>query len=189
MSAEAPADRATPNIAWHIVLLVLGAVLLANIATFAVTFRGPPPTLAPTLLEDIAHLLATGRPIAGHGRDVQRVCGDKPLIPQRPDNPDAAITAALAQAMGLPINRVRGAYGPPHIATRSPPREVFGGYTVSALVDGRWCSARTRPGPFITPWHRTTFAAMVGDIAPPRCSSMVDRQRDLAPDRPIGRCG
>jgi len=52
------------TIARAIFLLVAAAIVLATIATFAITFAGPPPRERPVSERDIASAL-TGRPIAG----------------------------------------------------------------------------------------------------------------------------
>lgn len=57
------AAKRPPSIARSIFALVIGAVLVLATAFVAITFIGPPPRPAPQTIDNIAHLLKTGKPL------------------------------------------------------------------------------------------------------------------------------
>lgn len=149
----AGARRPAP-IARSIFLLVLAAILLATLMTFAITYGGPPPFEPPVPKADVARALA-----GEGGRGVVRLLG--PAAPRAAERFAApAVDAALAARLG---GEVRGYYAEPQ---RPGFTDVRGSFTIAWRTPaGALVAARTPDRPLVTSWHLAVAAAMLGMLA------------------------
>ncbi len=143
-----PAKRAA-SIAQPIFLLVIAAIVLATVVTFAITFNGPPPRPRPIPDTDI---LAALRGTVVPGLIV--LPGRQPARPG--ETPDLEHDAALARALGSPVF---GFYAQRE-QEREQAGEVRGGFTVSGRTMDKWRTVRSPDRPLITSWHVVTFGGM-----------------------------
>lgn len=141
--------RARPaSIARPIFLLVLGATLLAALATFAITFGGPPPFARPVPHARVVAALR-GEPARG----VTVVDG---RLPPRPgERADAALGRSIAGRTG---GEVAASVAEPQLPDMGA---IRGPFTVSArLPGGQSRTVRSEPQPLLTGWHYTVLAAL-----------------------------
>ncbi|MFA6112636.1 MAG: ATP-binding protein [Sphingomonas sp.] len=179
-----PAANRPRSIAVSIFALVIGAVAVMATAFVAITFVGPPPRPAPQMMDDIAHMLRTGKPLA---RTVM-IPAPGPMPPPRPgaprmslspphgltfgmattaptprrgEQPDRELAEQVAAAIGLPSSRVV-AYRDERMVFA--PGAVVGGFTIGAVDKARWRVVRTEARPLVSHWQLTMFLAVLGAI-------------------------
>ena len=170
MSSLAPASwwqRRT--IFWQVFTLVIGAVLLTAAAMLALTFLGPPPRAAPSLIEDVAARLQDQPVRTGNGRPMTLARSDTPPAPQAGETRARWLEAALSPLLASPD----GANGPPRlIAYASEPsgaragevaREVRGTVTIGWRRDDGWRVLRSHSSPTETHWA-ISFALAVAAV-------------------------
>ena len=144
-------------IAWPIVALVLGAVVLLSVIAFAVTFRGPPRDglRGP---ERVAQALRTGAPQTGPGpREIISSSSTKPK-PRRGLVPDRAAVRELALIMGVPPAQLVGYTAPGRGPGGDP---FFGDYLYGWRAARGWRIVEAPRPPLLMPWHRVTLASML----------------------------
>ena len=140
------------SIVWPIVVLVVAAVAIASMVQFAITFNGPPPFAAPVPVAQIAQGLRQGQATRGQWGRFTVVDGARPLT----GDPHPGRDAAVAQALGVPPEQVRGGYD----RARGPARpEIFGDFVIVWQSPTGPRTAHSGPQPWLTNWHRITLAA------------------------------
>ena len=159
MSKRAEPARRPRSIAWSILALVVGAVGVAAIMLFAVTFSGPPPMDPPRPLEEVARTLAAGQRPSVPGPALKLSTTAAVPLPRSGELADSVATGRLAALLGRQINDVR-------VFTndqgRYPGHDVIvGSATFACRERNGWQVARTPPRPLFTPWHRATMTAML----------------------------
>ena len=186
------AAKRPPSIARSIFALVIGAVLVLATAFVGITFIGPPPRPAPQTIDNIAHVLRTGKPLP---RSAIRLPPPPMMPPGQPAGAGApfgpgprgmsqprGLVFALATTAPTPrrgeqadaglAGQVAATMGLPPariVAYRDErlafaPGVVFGSFTVAVSDGARWRVVRTAAQPFISRWQLTLLAAVLGTI-------------------------
>ena len=155
------AERKGVSLAARIVALAVGGIVIASIGAFVITFRGPPPRPAPTKLTDVAAVLGGRGTIPPGTRPVTVTRAARPPSPHQGEHRDAAREGALARMANVPAGDVRLFYAPtgPDLPGGDL-QSLRGDFTAAARQGDRWRIVRTRPQPWITPWHRVSLLAM-----------------------------
>lgn len=139
-----------------IVLLVVAAVLIANLIQFAITFEGPPPLPEPVPLSRIAEALRTGQPPSG-ARALRVERSATPPSPPPRSQGDPATDAAIATLLGVPASAVQGRYMFP-----SDRRDMLrGSFHVSLRTRTGFVTVETPPPPFLSHWHAVTLVSIL----------------------------
>lgn len=139
-----------------IVLLVVAAVLVANLIQFTITFEGPPPLPEPVPLARIAEALRTGRPPSA-GRELRLERSATPPSPPPRSQGDPATDAAIATLLGVPASTVQGRYMFP-----SDRRDMLrGSFHISMRTASGYVTVETPPPPFLSHWHAVTLLSIL----------------------------
>lgn len=146
-----------------IVLLVLGAALLAVSVQFAIMFRGPPPGMGPPLpITRAAEILRTGIVPAERARQLtlRTVLGDQ--FGREDERSSPRRDAAIARQLDVPADKVRGFYnGPGH----DPENDLFGSFTVAVQTGKGWTVLATADRPAFTRWHLVRILTALATVA------------------------
>ncbi|WP_374297529.1 ATP-binding protein [Sphingomonas sp.] len=181
MSKHADPGR-SPSLARPIFALVIASVMVATLASFIITFNGPPPRDPPRPLSILAATLATGRSPAdlrGPALIVRRETTAP--VAQPGERPNPRIASRLAELLGLPVARVRVYSGPgpqrfpfdhppgfeegrPPGAPSIRPDWLGGRFTVAVYRDSSWHVLRNAPYSVFTPWHAAVLSGMLAAI-------------------------
>ena len=200
MSKRADPAR-LPSLARPIFALVIASVMVATLASFIITFNGPPPRDPPRPLSILASTLATGRSPDQRGPALVVRHETAPPVPQPGERPDPRVAQRLADLLDVPVERVRVYSGPGpqrfpfdhsrDFAGRPPPGitpirpDWLGGrFTVALRRDGRWHVLRNAPYSVFTPWH---VAVLLGMLAAILLLSIPAWMLARAISRPLGQ--
>lgn len=135
-----------------IVALVIAAVAIASLVQFAITFNGPPPFSPPVPIAQIAAGLKSGSAVRGPFGRFTVVQGAERLS----WDPSPERDAAVARALGVPADQVRGGYD----RARGPVRnEIFGDFVIVWNAPDGPRTAHSGPQPWLTRWHWITLSA------------------------------
>ncbi|MHA6720546.1 ATP-binding protein [Sphingomonas sp. RS6] len=147
---------------FSIVLPMMGFAVTSAAAAifvqFAVTFRGPPPGMAPIPIARIAEALRTERsPASATGQRI--VVSYSPAVPAAPrdEQPSPRRDRAIAALIPDSPESVRGFYKWP---TRDPDGDVLGSFTVAHRSNDRWVVASVSFEPDLARWRWRTLQAM-----------------------------
>jgi len=144
-------------IAVSIFALVIGAVLVAAVIYFAITFRGPPPKDRSRGLESIAAALRTDHQPGDAGPALRITTRATP--PASPDlREDAALAGRLADLLDTPVTRI--------VVLVEPGPRLFENaltfrFAAAWRIGDRWRVVEDRPPLFLTHWHWITLGAML----------------------------
>ncbi|WP_267389777.1 HAMP domain-containing sensor histidine kinase [Sphingomonas sp. GC_Shp_3] len=148
-------------IAVSIFALVIGAVLVAAMICFAITFSGPPPKDRSRGLESIAAALRTGHQPADPGPALQISARATP--PASPDlREDAALAGRLAGLLDTSAERIVVLVDPgPHLFQNTLTLR----FVAAWRIGDRWRVVEDQPPRFLTHWHWLTLGAMLIAVA------------------------
>jgi two-component system OmpR family sensor kinase len=167
-----PFLRRPRSIVVPMVLLVVGAALIATVVQFAITFTGPPLFAPPVPTEEVARALRTGavpRGIASR-MEVSSRLSETPIN----GAPHPERDAGIARLLGVPASEIHGIYqlvprpGGPRRGAGGPPEPGFVPPFIRGDFEIEWRSgngvrvARSLPGPWFTAWHRVTLLSVLG---------------------------
>ncbi len=145
-----------------IVLLVIAAALAGTVVQFTIMFNGPPPGFGPVPIGRIAQVLRSGTLPDDAARRItlNRVSGD---VFGRPDEqPSSARDAAIAERIGVPVERVRGFYLFP---ARDPTEDLRGSFTIALAQENGWLVAASPELPTFTSWHVRRLSIMLATVS------------------------
>jgi signal transduction histidine kinase len=179
-----------PGLATRLTVITLGALLLATLGNFILTFSGPPPFPAPIPVDELLPVLAQGRhlpPNASTTRIERRLTA---FAGQPGELRVEAAEPRLAARIGACDDCVRLTTVPSAMIVRRPqdaPLAIRESFSVGLRQpDGTWSVARYSNPPLITAWHWTTlamtlaFASILGFIAWLLARSIIEPLRRLS---------
>ena len=156
---------------WQVFTLVIVAVLLTAGAMLALTFLGPPPRAAPSLIEDIAARLQNKPDSSASDRPMTLALADAPPLPRAGEERARWLEAAL-----YPMLTVAGdskgpsrliAYASESAGAHSDetPRDVRGTVTIGWQRADKWRVLRSHSSPTETQWLISFGLAVTGVLA------------------------
>ena len=154
---------------WQVFTLVIVAVMLTAGAMLALTFLGPPPRAAPSLIDDMAARLQNKPDSSANDRPMTLAFSDAPPLPRAGEERARWLEAALSPLLASPDagdgppRLIAYASGPSGARAGEMTREVRGTVTIGWRRDDRWRVLRSHPSPTETYWV-ISFALAVGAV-------------------------